>query len=65
MAKSNFNLDKFRSEVLSGSGLARTNRFEVTIAPPVSLAKSYNVSELASLYVEQASIPNLSITLNR
>ena len=61
MAKSNFNLDKFRSEVLSGSGLARTNRFEVTIAPPVSLAGSYNVSELASLYVEQASIPNLSI----
>jgi len=61
MAKSNFNLDRFRSEILQGSGLARTNRFEVTIATPISLAGSYG-SELASLYVEQASIPNLSIT---
>lgn len=61
MAKSHFSLDKFRSEVLSGAGLARTNRFEVTIPPPASLAGSYNVSDLASLYVEQASIPTLSI----
>ena len=61
MAVSNWNLEKFRSEVLSGAGLARTNRFEVVITPPAKLANKFNESFLSSLYVEQASIPNLGV----
>lgn len=57
----NFSLDKFRTEVLSGAGLARTNRFEVLITPPRGLANARGSSELVSLYVEQASIPVLNI----
>jgi hypothetical protein len=57
----NFSLDRFRSQVLSGAGLARNNRFEVIITPPLGLASSFSDAELASLYVEQASIPLLNI----
>lgn len=61
MAKSNFSLENFKSEVLGGAGLARTNRFEVIIAlPPGLLSKSYN-EKLVSLYVEQTNIPLLNI----
>jgi hypothetical protein len=57
-----FNLQKFRSEILSGSGLARTNRFEILITPPPALSGRYgDVSELASLYVEQTGIPPINI----
>lgn len=60
MAKSHFNLDSFRNEVLK-FGLARTNRFEVIITPPIALSGLTNEAELVSLYVEQASMPLLNI----
>lgn len=56
-----FNLDRVRAEILSGAGLARTNRFEVVITPPPALADKYDVSYLASSYIEQASMPMLNI----
>jgi len=52
-----FSLDTFRSTVLNES-LARTNRFEVIIVPPLALAA---VGDLPSLYCESASIPMLNI----
>lgn len=60
MSKSSFNLERFRTEVLSGATLARTNRFEVEIFSPRSLSGQY-AGELASLYVEQASMPPINI----
>ena len=57
----NYSLERFRSEVLDGAGLARNNRFEVIIAPPKGLADRGPESALASLYVEQASVPLLNI----
>jgi len=57
----NFSLDRFRTQVLSGAGLARNNRFEVLITPPPGLANRFSEAELASLYVEQANIPLLNI----
>jgi hypothetical protein len=56
-----FSLNRFRNEVLGGAGLSRNNRFEVLITPPVGLADRFNQAQLASLYVEQASIPLLNI----
>lgn len=61
MAKSNFNLSNFQQEVLNGAGLARTNRFEVLITPPIALSGLTTEAELVSLYVEQASMPLLNI----
>lgn len=61
MAQSSFNLNLFRTEVLSGLGLARTNRFEVEITPPRALSSYREEAFLSSLYVEQASIPLLNI----
>ena len=61
MATSSFNLDKFVSTVRNQS-LARTNRVEVFIIPPASLAGSMKTDgDLVSLYCEQASIPSLTI----
>ena len=57
MAKATFNLNKFRSQILTGS-LARNNRFEVEVIPP-SFLRSYG--ERVSLLVEQASFPLLNI----
>jgi hypothetical protein len=57
----NYSLERFRSEVLDGAGLARNNRFEVIITPPRGLSDRGSESELASLYVEQASVPLLNI----
>ena len=57
----NYSLERFRSEILDGAGLARNNRFEVIIAPPRGLSDRGSESELASLYVEQASVPLLNI----
>lgn len=57
-----FSIEQFRAEVLDGAGLARTNRFEVDILPPPALAGRYGaISNLTSLYVEQASVPLLNI----
>ena len=55
--KSAFSLDAFRSTVFNES-LARTNRFEVMIIPPLALSA---VGELPSLYCETASLPMLNI----
>ena len=57
----NYSLERFRSAVLDGAGLARNNRFEVIITPPRGLSDRGPESELASLYVEQASVPLLNI----
>lgn len=57
----NYSLDRFRSEVLGSSGLARNNRFEIIITAPEGLSGSRDVADLASLYVEQANIPLLNI----
>ena len=59
MAKAAFNLDKVRQEILNSS-LARTNRFEVLITPPIGLKGDYK-SDFISMYVEQASLPALNI----
>ena len=57
-----FNLDTFRTEVLSGFGLSRTNLFEVLIPPPRALSSSYgSISNVVSMYVEQTSLPLLNI----
>jgi len=55
--KSAFSLDAFRSTVFNES-LARTNRFEVFVIPPLALAA---VGELPSLYCESAGLPMLNI----
>lgn len=53
-----FSLAEFKSQVL-GKGLARTNRFEVTISSPPKLASSY--TRTVSLLCEQASLPLLNV----
>ena len=58
-----FTLPDFASEVLSKSGLSRTNRFEVNIPPPRALSGGENVARLASLYVEQSSLPQLNLAV--
>lgn len=63
MSVAAFSLDKFRSQVLGGSGLARNNRFEVEIGVPNGMRSgSRNYGDLVSLYVEQANIPGLNIS---
>ena len=59
MAKANFNLSKFIAASRVAS-FARTNRFEVLIAPPPGL-RNFRYGEFVSLYVEQASFPLLNI----
>lgn len=55
--KAHFSVSDFRATVLA-TGLARTNRFEIKIIPPISLRQG---SELVSLLAEQASFPLLNI----
>lgn len=55
----NYSLDRFRAEVLSGAGLARTNRFEVSINVPLGM--SYGDGELVNLYCEQTNLPMMNI----
>lgn len=55
-----FSLDDFRSKVL-GTGLARTNRFEVLIPPPKALNVPGTNARTVNLLVEQASMPMLNI----
>lgn len=55
--KAHFSVSDFRSTILA-KGLARSNRFEIKIIPPVSLRRG---SELVSLMAEQASFPILNI----
>ena len=58
MSKAHFSLDRFRTEILT-KGLARSNRFEVIINPPVFLSQKYG--DTISLLAEQASLPMLNI----
>lgn len=53
-----FSLREFQAQVLGGTGLARTNRFEVLIVPPPQLA-SYG--RYVSLFVEQANLPLITV----
>ena len=55
--KAHFSVSDFRATVLA-KGLARTNRFEIKIIPPISLRQG---SEFISLMAEQASFPLLNI----
>lgn len=55
----NYSLERFRSEVLAGAGLARTNRFEVSIRVPSGL--DWGDGELVNLYAEQTNFPMLNI----
>ena len=63
MAISTFSLDTFRSEILGGQGLARTNRFEIIITPPPSLSNRYRESILTSVYIEQTNMPGINIAV--
>lgn len=54
----NFSLDNFKSEVLSKSGLARVNRFEIQLNPPIAPRES---AVLTSLYCEVANFPPLTL----
>jgi len=65
MAKATFNLQQFKSEVLS-KGVARTNRFEVFIPLPNCLRQnlgdvSVESTRLVNLFCENAIIPQLNI----
>lgn len=60
-AKAEFNLDRFKARVL-GEGLARTNRFEVLITPPLSLPTFSTDREKLSMFCEVSNFP--PITLN-
>lgn len=55
----NYSLDRFRAEVLSGSGLARTNRFEVSIRVPLGM--DWGDGDLVNLYCEQTNFPMMNI----
>jgi hypothetical protein len=60
--KAEFNLERFKSEVL-GEGLARTNRFEVSIIPPLALSK-YDKQKI-SMYCEVSNFPPLSLNVRQ
>lgn len=53
------NLTDFISEVKK-DGLARQNRFTVTITPPISMSNLGDSTQLAQLFCEQASLPSVS-----
>lgn len=57
----NFSLDNFKAEVLSKSGLARVNRFEIQLNTPVPGTR--DVSILSSLYCEVANFPPLTLSV--
>ena len=62
MSEATFNLDRFRSQILDGNGLARNNRFEVEIGVPAGMkSRSRSYGDIVSLYVEQTNIPGLNI----
>ena len=61
MSKAQFNLDRFIASV-KGEGLARVNRFEVILNPPLGL-NARGISEKTSLYCEVANFPPLSLNV--
>lgn len=64
LGKSNFNLERFKTEVL-GQGLARTNRFEVLITPPPSLPIFNKDKERVSMFCEVSNFPPLSLNVRQ
>ncbi len=66
MAKSTFNLDNFKAEVLN-RGLARNNRFEVLLTPPAGLINGIEEAKLVSLLAESTNFPpiNVGVTSQR
>ena len=60
----NFSLNDFKSEVFR-SGLARPNRFEVEILPPLGIQNNFvglrPISNRVSLFCEMSSIPSLTV----
>lgn len=58
MAQATFNIDEFRTNILNDS-LARTNRFEVIINPPVGLRSSFG--RKVSMLVESTNFPLINI----
>ena len=56
MAKAAFNLDKVRQEILNSS-LARTNRFEVIINPPLGL-RDRKSTRLNSSHIPLSRMPS-------
>ena len=57
-----YGLERFRAEVLSKSGLARTNRFEVSINVPIGLGvEGYAAGDVVNMYCEQTNFPMLNI----
>ena len=52
--KAFFNIDNFKTE-LRKSGIARTNRFEVIIAPPKKLRSFPGDARLVNLYCDVCS----------
>ena len=55
---STFNLMNFQAQILGGHGLARTNRFEISIVPPRILSQ---YGALVSLLCEQSNLPMLNV----
>ena len=61
MTKAHFSLENFKAEVL-GTGLARTNRFEVIIIAPPGFDETGSTASRVSLLCEAASFPLLNVT---
>lgn len=57
---STFNIDNFRTEI-NRSGIAKSNRFEVEIYPPIALQNFQNESRVINLYCEITNLPGMSI----
>lgn len=63
-AKAEFSLDRFKARVL-GEGLARTNRFEVLITPPLSLPTFSSDREKISMFCEVSNFPPLTLNVRQ
>lgn len=54
-------LDRFIEQIKS-RGMARTNKFRVTISPPKALRDAFRVEDI-QIYCTQAALPGISLTL--
>ena len=59
--KSSLNIDKFRAEVVSSSGFARTNKYEVRINPPAALTDADMIRQLV-MRCESVNMPGVNLT---
>jgi len=55
-----FNLNNFITKITK-TGVAKTNRFEVRITPPLALQAFKNDGELVSLYCDISNLPGMSV----